>query len=192
MRFRLGFFGLVTVAAIAIGVCGNAGNAWCARARGVFALMTPGATVPRPILTNPDVDGVALLFLWDRIEPHDGEFDWTRIDQEVARVRASGKHYSLGVTPGINTPAWVFADGAASFEFRWDKPLGPPPCTLVRFPIPWDPVYLKKWLIFVRAFGARYGDDPLLVLVKLQGVNAQTPEFLLPHDSPSHSSGERL
>jgi hypothetical protein len=154
--------------------------------------MAPGSPVPEAILRDPNVDGIALCFLWSRIEPREGEFNWAIIDREVEKIRASGKYYSMVVTPGISTPPWVYAAGSRAFEFRWDKPWGPPPCTLVRFPIPWDQAYLKKWHAFVRALGARYSADPHLVLAKIQGVNAQTPEFLLPHDRPGAHSGERL
>ncbi|HVN27241.1 MAG TPA: beta-galactosidase [Candidatus Binataceae bacterium] len=155
-------------------------------------MANPGKPVPSSILMNPSVDGVALLFLWQNIEPGEGDFQWRAIDEQVERIHQSGKVYSLGVIPGINTPAWVYRAGAAPFQFRWDKPWGPPPCSEARFPIPWDPVYLSRWKAFVRALGERYARDPRLVLVKIQGVNAQTPEFLLPHDRPGEAGAGRL
>jgi hypothetical protein len=166
--------------------------AWGGTARGIFALNNAGGAVPEPILNNPSVDGVALLFRWNQIEPGDGQFDWQIIDQQVTLIRASGKVYSLGITPGVNTPQWVYAEGAAAFQFAWDKPWGPPPCTMVSFPVPWDPVYMEKWSGFVRALGSRYSDDPALVLLKIQGVNAQTPEFLLPYDHTGAKGGPPL
>lgn len=181
---------ICTTAAIAL--LFSSGAAWSGRARGVFALGTPGGVIPDQVLANPNVDGVALLFLWNKIEPREGQFQWESIDAQVARVKQSGKYYSLGVTPGINTPQWVYGDGAASFDFRWDKPWGPPPCSMARFPIPWNEIYLKKWRAFVRALGDRYAHDPQLVLLKIQGVNAQTPEFLLPHDRPGSGNQGRL
>ncbi len=167
-------------------------NGWCERARGVFALDTPGGAISDQVLSNPNVDGIALLFLWNRIEPEEGRFKWESIDAQIKRVRESGKLYSLGVTPGINTPDWVYQTGARSFNFRWDKPWGQAPCSLARFPVPWDAVYLSKWRAFIRALGTRYAHDPRLVLLKIQGVNAQTPEFLLPHDRPGNGNASRL
>jgi hypothetical protein len=148
--------------------------------------------VAEEILMNRSVDGVALLFLWSQVEPREGQFRWEIIDRQIARIHESRKKYSLGVVPGINTPGWVYDAGAVPFEFRWDKPWGPRPCSVVRFPVPWDPVYSKKWCTFIRELGNRYARDPNLVLVKLQGVNAQTPEFLLPHDRPGTANRMRL
>ncbi len=180
----------IVVATCAIALFCGSGTGWCGHARGVFSLGTPGGSVPDAVLANPNVDGIALLYLWGQIEPSEGQFRWDSIDAQVARVKENGKVYSLGVTPGVNTPQWVYHAGAEFFEFRWDKPWGPKPCTMVRFPVPWDKVYLKKWQAFVRELGARYAHDPQLVLLKIQGVNAQTPEFLLPHDRPG--AGARL
>jgi Beta-galactosidase len=192
VKVKARLVGCVVAATVMVVLLGSAQIGLCALARGIFALGQPGGSIPQGILENQNVDGVALLFLWNHIEPNEGRFRWNDIDREVARIRASGKVYSLGVTPGFNTPAWVYKDGAAAFEFRWDKPWGPAPCSLVRFPIPWDTIYLEKWRTFVRALGTRYAHDPHLVLLKIQGVNAQTPEFLLPHDRPGDSNGSRL
>jgi len=190
MRVRM----LVAAAtmAVSVSVFGSAPRAWSASARGVFALANPGKPVPSAVLSNPNVDGIALLFLWQAIEPNEGEFHWQAVDEQVERIHRAGKIYSLGVIPGINAPAWVYRDGAVAFEFRWDKPWGPPPCSEARFPIPWDPAYIRTWKAFVHALGERYSGDPRLVLAKIQGVNAQTPEFLLPHDRPGEAAAGRL
>ena len=162
-------------------------NAWCGSINGVFALGIAGHPVPLAVLRNSNVDGVSLLFLWKELEPRDGQFAWSFSDSEISRAHAQGKKISLGVTPGVSSPEWVYADGAQKYTFMWDKPWGPRPCTPVSLPVPWDRVYIAKWLLaFVRAFSQRYANNPNVVLVKIEGINAETPEFLLPH-SPSNS-----
>jgi Beta-galactosidase len=192
MRSNISILSFLIPAISILALLVNRQRALCEVARGVFALQRPGRAVAEQILKNRSVDGIALIFLWNQVEPLEGQFRWELIDRQVARVRESGKKYSLGVIPGINTPRWVYDEEAAFFEFRWDKPWGPRPCSLVRFPIPWDPVYLMKWCTFIRELGNRYARDPNFVLVKIQGVNAQTPEFLLPHDRPGATDQSRL
>ena len=143
------------------------------------------------ILANPDIDGVALHFTWGLIEPVEGRYDWSRPDEAFAGAARAGKKVSLGVVPGVFAPAWVYAAGAASVRFRWDKPWGFPACSQVALPVPWDGVYAAKWLAFVAALGRRYGGNPALAMVKIQGVNAQTGELLLPHAEPS-ARGQQL
>jgi Beta-galactosidase len=156
--------------------------------RGVFALGIANKRTPEAILRDPNVDGVSLLYKWSELEPVQGRFDWRSMDDQISQASAHGKKVSLGIQPGIFSPSWVYANGARAFTFRWDKPWGPPPCTQISFPIPWDPVYLGEWDRFITELGRRYKDQSRLVLVKIEGINAQSPEFLLPHSrSGEHS-----
>jgi hypothetical protein len=160
--------------------------------RGIFALQNPGQQVPPQVFENPNVDGIALRLPWMLIERREGEFTWGPIDQVVNEAQAHGKKVSLDILPGIFTPPWVYTAGAQRFPFLWDKPWGFPPCSEQGLPLPWDPVYLAKWGSFVQAMGQRYAASPAVVLLKLQGINAQTSEFLLPHTQPSGNQMGRL
>src|SRR5579862_3784659 len=80
---------------------------------GLYAL----GRVDEKILENRNVDGVTLRFWWDKIEPSEGQFNWTAVDRDIARVRAHGKKVSITVAAGYGTPAWVYAAGAAPFKF---------------------------------------------------------------------------
>jgi hypothetical protein len=166
--------------------------AWGGTIRGVFALGNPNRPTPSAIFNNPNVDGIALRYFWNAIEPSEHQFNWAPIDAELAQAAAHHKLVSLGVTTGIFTPDWVYGAGAAQFSFRWDKPWGPPPCSTVRMPLPWDPIYLSKWLNFVREMGQRYGKNSALVSVKIEGINAQTEELLLPHSHPGQKNASKL
>lgn len=166
--------------------------AWCATIRGVFALGDPNRPIPAAIFSNPRIDGIALRYFWNVIEPGEGQFNWAPIDAELAQAAAHHKLVSLGVTPGAFTPDWVYRDGAAQFSFLWDKPWGPPPCSRVKIPLPWDPTYLSKWLNFVREMGQRYGKNSALVSVKIEGINAQTEELMLPHWRPGQKNASKL
>lgn len=148
---------------------------------GIYALADQDAPISSAILDNSNVDGLALRFSWNQLEPRDGVFNWSPVDVQIASARAHHKKVSLGVTAGARTPAWVYAAGASYFSFVWDKPWGPPICSNQRIPIPWDPVYLNKWGGFVRALGARYGHTSIVIYVKITGVNATTQELILPH-----------
>src|SRR6266852_6227734 len=117
---------------------------------GVYALSDQDAATSLAVLANPNVDGLALRYSWNQLEPREGGFNWSPIDVQVAAARAHGKKVSLSVTAGIRTPVWVYAEGARQFSFVWDKPCGAPIWSRQHIPIPWDPVYLTKWKAFVR------------------------------------------
>src|SRR3954452_7655630 len=57
--------------------------------RGVFSLSTSGKPCSDTVLANPDVVGVAIRYPWFDLEPTEGDFDWTFLDDEVARVAAA-------------------------------------------------------------------------------------------------------
>lgn len=150
---------------------------------GVYALSGQDQSSPSAVIGNPNVDGLALRYSWDELEPNEGVFDWSKIDHEIAQARAHHKKVSLSITPGVRTPAWVYAAGSAQFKFVWDKPWGAPVCSQQKIPLPWDPVFLSKWKTFVRQLGRKYGTDPTLVCVKITGINGATQEAILPHSS---------
>jgi hypothetical protein len=57
-------------------------------------------------------------------------------------------------------------------------------CREAAIPVPWDPIFMAKWQTFVAAAGARYNTNPAIVSMKLLGINANTPEMILPHAGP--------
>src|SRR3954447_24013547 len=54
--------------------------------RGVFSLSTSGKPCSDTVLANPDVTGVSVRYGCLDLEPTEGDFNWTFVDSEVARV----------------------------------------------------------------------------------------------------------
>lgn len=179
-RYRIVLLlGVFSVLAVLAGSAGARDGA--SRINGLYALCEAGKRVPQAVLENTNVDGLALRYFWDSLEPEEGVFDWSSLDREVAAAQSYGKKVSLSVAAGAHTPSWVYAAGAAEFFFTWSEPWGRPICSKQRLPVPWHPVYLTKWKEFVRALGTRYDSNPTLVYVKITGINSTTHETLLPH-----------
>jgi hypothetical protein len=151
--------------------------------RGIYALGsgTPQQPIPAAVLRNPNVDGIALRYSWNELEPEAGMLDWSDIDRDLAQARRYHKAVSLSVTAGVRTPHWVYDTGALRFTFAWDRPWGFPPCSAQSIPIPWDNTYLSRWKALVRDLGHRYANNPSLIAIKLTGINGATQETQLPH-----------
>jgi hypothetical protein len=142
---------------------------------GVYDLQDPNQLSINPaILGNANVDGIALRSYWNHLEPAHGVYDWSFLDQPLGQAMDAGKAVSMSTTAGIQTPDWVYGEGAAKFHYIDSS--GTPQ----DIPIPWDPVYLADWEEFVRALGDRYASNPAVVQVKLTGLNRETQEVLLP------------
>src|SRR5690349_17872445 len=59
------------------------------------------------LMGQAGVDLVAInIFGWSHIEPRDGEFDFTRLDDVIARLHAAGIKVNLG-TGTASPPAWL-------------------------------------------------------------------------------------
>ncbi len=140
----------------------------------------PQGCLDQNIATNPYIEGVLLGYNWNQIETSDGVYNWSLVDNQVALVGAAGKVATIAIAAGVETPGWVYNEGAQSFNVVWDKAWGFTPCSNQRIPIPWDPVFLAKWQAFVTAFGARYDTNPTVASVKLTGFNSETAELFLP------------
>jgi acid phosphatase len=149
---------------------------------GIYDLgKTDSSAFASSVLANPSVDGLAIRASWSTVEPSDGTYDWSNIDNAIAMARASGKKVSISIAAGIRTPSWLYAEGAKHFSFVWDKAWGPTYCSVVEVPLPWDTTFQKKWAEFVAAFGARYDRNAIVAFVKLTGLNSKTEEVSLPH-----------
>lgn len=151
---------------------------------GVYALQDPGRPFAQEVIDNPNVDGVALRYRWMWLEPREGHYDWSQIDNVINQAASRGKKVSISIVPGWGTPDWVYAAGAARYSYMFGPGGGMEACRQASIPVPWDPVFMGKWQNFVRAAGAHYDNNPAVVSMKLLGINANTPEMILPHAGP--------
>jgi hypothetical protein len=185
MQLKRRIFIYVAVSVLSLGTTAFAfrGNASHTPIAGIYALVSASKPVPQEVFARNNIDGIALRYWWKTLESSEGIYDWSPVTRDILAARAHSKKVSLSIAAGIGTPAWVYAANVRQFKFRWVKSWGPPICSEQRIPIPWDPVYLSKWRTFVRAFGLRYDSDPTVVLVKITGLNGDTEETNLPHDT---------
>jgi Beta-galactosidase len=138
----------------------------------IFSLQRPDKDPHQalPELDNPLVYGLSWRFRWRTIEPEDGHYNWTPIDQAVGVTGKAGKKIMLRVVAGINSPEWVYQSGAQAFDFSHTDLAHPRHYSAnLRMPIPWDEVYLKRWEEFIRAFGKRYNGNAQMYSIQMAG-----------------------
>jgi len=142
---------------------------------GIFVCRGPSATPERDV-NYPFVDGWLVRPGWDRVEPREGQFDWSFIENEIALAKRLGKKITLSVLGGPQTPAWVYEAGAPGFDYT--MPAGRQ--GKARIPLLWDEVYLKKWTALIQALGRRFNGEPMVVLVHITGATGNGLEMQLP------------
>ena len=146
---------------------------------GVFSLTPPGKPVSEAILTSPLVAGVTIRWPWQKVEPVEGVYDWSYLDQEITRVADTGKMVLLRIpSGGKSTPQWVFDAGVQTFSFV--DPVSNQPLTI---PLWWDPIFLAKKKNFISAAGQHFADHPNVVLVSSSCANTTSDDWAVPTSS---------
>src|SRR5438874_7126044 len=74
---------------------------------------------------NPHLAGVCLTVGWKEIETEPGKLDFSSIDKTVAVLHRIGMKYELALKPGIDTPVYVFRQGAQSLQTSITNPHRP-------------------------------------------------------------------
>jgi Domain of unknown function (DUF4832)/Beta-galactosidase len=132
---------------------------------------------------------------WSDIEPHEGVYNWSRIDNDLNAWTAVGKKFAFGVmnansstpTNKYVTPQWVFDDGAHSIEsWTYDNIIGVKGVQYI--PVWDDPIFLRKVQDFVTALARRYDGNPEIAYIDIrsygnwgvQDVNGLPHSVLLP------------
>jgi hypothetical protein len=130
-----------------------------------------------------DLSGVCLHIAWNQIQPRSGPPEFRFLDRSIALLHQAGLKYQLCLKPGTSTPAFVYAEGAASFETTVPNPhranFGAP----VKVPVPWDPVFKRDFAEIINRLGQKYAGDPLCVSVVLTCANFMSAEMHLPKSS---------
>lgn len=132
------------------------------------------------IRRNPHLAGVCVSIGWNEIEKEPGHPDFSAIDKTVAVLRRLGMKYELGLKPGVDTPAYVFQEGAQPFETRVNNPHKSNFGQTISIPVPWDPIYQRNFSRIIGQLGKRYAGDVLCVSVVLTCANSMSKEMHLP------------
>ena len=158
-------------------------------------------------LNSPYVRGISPRVKWRTIEPVEGHYVWSYLDEVFQTAAQYNKKVILRVHPGVFTPEWVYQAGAqrvqrpdgmgrsprkrrfssnpdrreTSIDNEQGIPDGEPPVqdNLPSLPVPWDPVYLAKWTNFIDNLGKRYRVNPNLYAVAIAGPTVTSVEFHL-------------
>ncbi len=158
----------------------------------VSTISTATATQLTQSFNIPGVDGVAIVIGWNSIEPNIGQYQWTLLDQWIAKVSARGKKIDLVIPAGSSTPAWLFQPppsgaGAVQLNFTVSPHAGETGvCDTDTIPPPWDKAFLAQWDAMLAAVSAHLksaGTYNAITLVRLTGINRTTEELRLPAET---------
>lgn len=137
--------------------------ATASRPTGFFAMTgfnTPAADKTE-MLKLPYVSGMTSYVSWREIEAVKGQYNFSKIDADIALAQSYGKKLTIGVFTGKDAlPDWIAAEGVKT----WVTSQGN---TLV---YPTDKTFVSLWAARVRELGARYGANPIVVHITICGA----------------------
>jgi hypothetical protein len=145
-------------------------------------------------LTVNGVDGLVLVLGWDQVEPAMGRFEWSTLDEWMAKAIAAGIRVELSLRADL-APAWLFQPaptgaGAMPLNFSYAPQGGGKPCSAETIAPPWDPAFLSQWDALLAAVAAHLksaGTYNSITLLRLTGINRNSDELHLPAQTPQSS-----
>lgn len=133
--------------------------------KGVFA---SSGSNSNHVLDHNEVRGVLVRGLWKDIEPSEGNFDFTALDQQINAIKAKGKKYSLAVIAGgIGSPDWLITQKNVpyfNYLFRGTNSN--------KLPLIWDDTVLMYLGKLADKLAEKYNTDSSLVLVYIPQMTA--------------------
>jgi hypothetical protein len=125
---------------------------------------------------NPYIAGTYLGYYWSQLEPQQGQYNWSLIDNDmkpwvangksvILRVSTSGQYKWQPPTSGHGTPQWVYDQGVSSVT-ETDHSV---------VPQYWNPTFLSNLNTFVQAFASRYDGNPHVSAIEIGvGMGGET------------------
>jgi hypothetical protein len=133
--------------------------------KGVFS--SAGATSSK-VQNHAECEGILIRALWKDIEPTEGNFNFSSIDNQINAVKSSGKPYSLAILAGgLGSPDWLIDEKKApyfDYLFRGTTPY--------RLPLIWDKTVLEYLNKLALELATRYKNDSSLQLVYIPQMTA--------------------
>lgn len=139
---------------------------------------------------NPHILGALHTIYWSNIEPAEGKFDWSDIDERIGRWISAKKKVALRIMwsssgnwpePAAKhpTPQWVLDKGAVTVHSDSSK---------TDIPLIWDPVYRTHAAKFLQEVARKFDGDPNILFIdvtpgaetnpyRFRRINVQEPEF---------------
>ncbi len=179
--------------------------------RGIYGVVLDRRRFPHEhglddaVSDNPAISGLFLYFDWATLEPKEGQFDFSPVEEAFTVADSKHKTIQLALIPGFWTPQWLLdelpsCDGWLASGGKTGP--APPNCGKATFglnegvalkgqlhelPLPWNPVYKKDWHEFLVEFAKRFGQREAFVSIAVAGPTSQSEEIIVPHNGPGET-----
>lgn len=134
---------------------------------GIYTLGKKDIPLDADTYTKTFIKGGALRISWSLIEPIEGDFDWSFLENEILTAQNAEKKVTIYIHTGYGgTPEWVYDAGAQKYFYIDENQNHDTFGKTLYFPFPWDAIYLEKWKKFIQEFGNQFGNNTTISYVR--------------------------
>ena len=149
---------------IVLTACSQGGNnesdadaeAEISKPKGMYTSSFGGASA----LDHESVRGGLIRVKWQDLEPLQGQFDFSKVEEQLVEIKSRGLNWSLAVIGGGTSPDWLIDSVGVDFFEIIDGEGSPR-----NLPKIWDPRVNENLMALAQELAATYGIDDKLVLV---------------------------
>ncbi|MBI5858047.1 MAG: hypothetical protein HZB42_10430 [Sphingobacteriales bacterium] len=124
---------------------------------GIYYLGNADVPLSTTAYTNPNLAGAVVRLKWENLETAPGVFNWSYIDGELTKAKASNKKISVQV---LGYPSWVITTlGAGSYNYIDKNVNHSTYLDTLKDVITWDNIYLNRISNLVNNLSVRYSND---------------------------------
>jgi hypothetical protein len=149
--------------------------------RGGYAAWSLGNSLTG-VKFDPGIVGISLEVPWELVQKGPTSYNWSLLDARLQEAQAAGLKVALTLEDGpTHAPAFLLNNPAVhqislldtnSYHTTYGQ--------TITGPVPWDPTYLADHIAFIKAAGARYAGNPVVVAVSANAVNWYSDDGNLP------------
>lgn len=167
--------------------------------RGVYVATKWDKPIPDYVLQSEDVDGIFYRLKWSKIEKTQGNYNWTNLNKELAKIksanlsRANDLQVSIGIATGTETPSYIYNQGVTKLEFKEFRNNGEGNLFDVTIAPPWEEGYMtayKNLMISLKENLVVNNFYDLVSIIKLTPFARDTAETRLPAQVLLKSKGQ--
>ncbi|MFZ4401431.1 MAG: T9SS type A sorting domain-containing protein [Bacteroidales bacterium] len=133
---------------------------------GVYYLGTANISNNISVFSNPNISGVVVRFNWDNIEHSPGVFNWTYIDEEIAKAVAYNKKVSL---QPLDVPHWLDSIGTQHYYHIDNNSFHSTYGQIISDVITWDSIYVNRYRIFLQNLSTKYASNSTVSYINTIG-----------------------
>jgi hypothetical protein len=149
---------------------------------GYYAMFGDWDAIPMDVLVSDDFVGAKILYLWRDLETAPGTYDFSSIEEDLAKLRNSGKRLWIQIeytqwngSSEPHTPKFMWSDASYGGDSRYYGNYRRGVQDGGWYPMFWNSKVRDRLVALVTALGARFNDESHIEGIVIGETSAEVP-----------------